>query len=191
VGRYTGPSGYWYLGPWVLGLRHGVGFEGLTLHEDQVPVAIVSCENGRRKTFDRFDPNNKKHLRMLRKMCTAVDTAQKRAQKALRLVDDKALTARRGLGHALSVMDLGDSKTQVGLESARHISLMREKFQQDGTVISALSSPEERLERARHHYQNFKNVWHVVSDAADPAGGQESQGGQQDKAVVFMMHPSK
>ena len=175
----------------MLGLRHGLGIEGLTHHEDQVPVAVVSCENGRRKTFDRFDPDNKMHRKMLRKMCTAVDTAQKRARKALRLVDDKALAASSGF-FGVSVLHLGDSKTRVGLEAARHISDMRAKFEQDGTVISTLSSPEERLERARRHYHNFKNIWDVANMTAgtepdNPESGQERQG-HYEEAVVFTMH---
>ena len=32
IGLYCTPKGYFYLGEWVLGLRHGVGIEGLTVN---------------------------------------------------------------------------------------------------------------------------------------------------------------
>ena len=156
MGRYTAPSGYWYLGPWVLGLRHGVGIEGLTHNQDQVPIAIVSCEIGKRKTFDRFDPDSKSHLNMLRRMCTSVDTAQKRARKAFQLVE--TLGTKRTALRMRSLLDLGDSKTRVGVEASRNITLMREKFDHDRIYLTGMSSPEERLEKARKHYKSLFNV---------------------------------
>ena len=123
-----------------------------------MPLAIVSCKDGRRMTFDRFDPDNKSHRSMLRRMCASVDTAQKRARKALRLVDEGAAGSSRTLYQTLRLLDLGESKTRVGVEASRSIALMREKFDHDRVYMPGLSSPEERLENARSHYRNFRNV---------------------------------
>jgi hypothetical protein len=41
VGCYTSPDGFFYLGEWGLGLRHGRGFEGLLVHN--CPVRRITC----------------------------------------------------------------------------------------------------------------------------------------------------
>jgi hypothetical protein len=39
VGLYRSPRGFFYLGEWVLGLRHGVGIEGLPVHG----ASVIFC----------------------------------------------------------------------------------------------------------------------------------------------------
>ena len=84
VGRYTSPKGYWYLGQWILGKREGRGIEGATVDGNSIPLAYVWCLNGKRRNFERFDPKNKTHVETLQRFGPKVDTARKRAAKALR-----------------------------------------------------------------------------------------------------------
>ena len=89
IGRYTSPHGNWYMGEWALGVRHGKGFEGVSIHGDPVPLAIVTCVHGKRTQVDWFSLQNPGHRSMLRRMASVVDTAQKRAEKARRVVDEQ------------------------------------------------------------------------------------------------------
>lgn len=175
-------------------MRHGVGIEGFTHNEDQVPIAIVYCKDGRRMTFDRFDPDNKSHRNMLRRMCVSIDTAQKRARKALLLVDERAAGTSRTLYQTMRLLDHGDSKTRVGVEASRSIALMREKFDHDRVYMPGLSSPEERLENARRHYRNFRNVskaFKTQESRAGRTGSNEdpsSAADTQSPSVTFKVH---
>lgn len=43
-GLYRTPKGHFYLGEWVLGLRHGVGIEGTTVHGALVILCVPTRE---------------------------------------------------------------------------------------------------------------------------------------------------
>ena len=89
IGKFVTPRHYFFLGNWVLGVRHGKGLIGRYTSKSRtamLPGAIVSCRDGEWVKIERFSAGNSEHLKFFKDMLLLFDTASKRASYARRLV---------------------------------------------------------------------------------------------------------